>query len=124
MSLFLCEQSGNLTLDSAVDIAMNTKGTQEGKTVNFQWSAMSVQCCMRCFPRSLTHCTPSCLTSRVVQKVKNLPAMQETRVPSLGREDPLEKGMSAPSSILASIHGQRSLVIYSPRGHKKWNTTE
>ena len=32
MSLFLCEQSGNLTLDSAVDIAMNTKGTQEGKT--------------------------------------------------------------------------------------------
>ena len=33
--------------------------------------------------------------------VKNLPAMQETRVPSLGHEDPLEKGMATQSSILA-----------------------
>ena len=37
----------------------------------------------------------------VVQMVKNLPAMQETRVQSLGREDPLEKGMAIHSSILA-----------------------
>ena len=33
--------------------------------------------------------------------VKNLPAMQETRVQSLGQEDPLEKGMTTHSSILA-----------------------
>ena len=33
--------------------------------------------------------------------VKNLPAMQETWVQSLGREDPLEKGMATHSSILA-----------------------
>ena len=33
--------------------------------------------------------------------VKNLPAMWEIRVPSLGREDPLEKEMAAHSSILA-----------------------
>ena len=33
--------------------------------------------------------------------VKNLPAMQETRVRSLGGEDPLEKGMATYSSILA-----------------------
>ena len=33
--------------------------------------------------------------------VKNLPAMQETRVQSLGQEDPLEKGMATHSSILA-----------------------
>ena len=33
--------------------------------------------------------------------VKNLPAMQETRVQSLGQEDPLEKGMAIHSSILA-----------------------
>ena len=33
--------------------------------------------------------------------VKNLPVMQETGVPSLGQEDPLEKGMAAHSSILA-----------------------
>ena len=33
--------------------------------------------------------------------VKTLPAMQETRVPSLSREDPLEEGMATHSSILA-----------------------
>ena len=33
--------------------------------------------------------------------VKNLPAMQETWVRSLGQEDPLEKGMATHSSILA-----------------------
>ena len=37
----------------------------------------------------------------VVQTVKNLPAMQETQVCSLGWEDPLEKGMAIHSSILA-----------------------
>ena len=33
--------------------------------------------------------------------VKNPPAMQEMRVPSLGRADPLEKGMTTHSSVLA-----------------------
>ena len=37
----------------------------------------------------------------MVQTVKNQPTMQETRVPSLGREDPLEEGMATHSSILA-----------------------
>ena len=35
------------------------------------------------------------------QTVKNLPAMQETRVRSLGQEDSLEKGMATHFSILA-----------------------
>ena len=35
------------------------------------------------------------------QMVKNLPAMQETWVQSLGQEDPLEKGMATHSSIVA-----------------------
>ena len=39
--------------------------------------------------------------SQVDQTVKNLPAMWETWVRSLGQEDPLEKGMSTHSSILA-----------------------
>ena len=39
--------------------------------------------------------------SLVAQTVKNLPAMQETCVQSLDREDPLEKGMATHSSILA-----------------------
>ena len=37
----------------------------------------------------------------MTQTVKNLPAMQETRVQSLGREDPLEKGMATHSGVLA-----------------------
>ena len=39
--------------------------------------------------------------SLVVQVVKSLPAMQETWVRSVDREDPLEKGMATHSSILA-----------------------
>ena len=37
----------------------------------------------------------------MAQSVKNPPAMQENQVRSLGREDPLEKGMATHSSILA-----------------------
>ena len=40
-------------------------------------------------------------TSLVPHVVKNLPAMWETQVQSLGKEDPLEKGMATHSSILA-----------------------
>ena len=39
--------------------------------------------------------------SLVSQMVKNLPAMQDTQVQSLGWVDPLEKGMATHSSILA-----------------------
>ena len=39
--------------------------------------------------------------SLVAQTGKNLPVMKEARVPSLGGEDPLDKGMATPSSILA-----------------------
>ena len=52
----------------------------------------------------------------MVQLVKNLPAMQETLVLSLGGEDPLEMGMATHSSILAwrIPWTERSLVGYSP----------
>ena len=40
-------------------------------------------------------------TSLMAQMVKNLPAIQEIQVRSLGQEDPLEKGMATYSSILA-----------------------
>ena len=39
--------------------------------------------------------------SLIAQAVKNLPAMQETEVQSLGQEDPLEKRMATHSNILA-----------------------
>ena len=62
----------------------------------------------------------------MAQTVKNLPAMWETWVRSLGWEDPLEEGMTTHSSVLAwripmdsgtwwaTVHG----------GHKKSDTTE
>ena len=37
----------------------------------------------------------------MAQRVKNLPAMYETKVRSLGQEDPLERGIATHSSILA-----------------------
>ena len=43
----------------------------------------------------------SVLASLVAQMVKNLPAMQDTWVQFLGREDPLEEEMATHSSILA-----------------------
>ena len=61
----------------------------------------------------------------VVQLVKNLPAVQETQVQSLGWEDPLEKEMQpTPVSLPGKSHGQRSLVGCSPWGHKESGTTE
>ena len=61
----------------------------------------------------------------VAQTVKNLPAMQETRVRSLGQEDPLEKGMATtPVFLPGEFHGQRRLEGYSPWGHKELATTE
>ena len=57
--------------------------------------------------------------------VKYLPAMWETQVQSLGWEDPLEKEMETHSSTLAwKIHGQRSLVCYSPWGHRESDMTQ
>ena len=44
---------------------------------------------------------PPYRTSLLAQRVKNLPAVQETQVRSLGWEDPLEKEMATHSSILA-----------------------
>ena len=45
--------------------------------------------------------SPNHRASLVAQTIKNLSAMQETRVPFLGKEDPLEKEMVTHSSILA-----------------------
>ena len=61
----------------------------------------------------------------VAQMVKNLPAMKETRVQSLGREDPLEKGMANhPVFLTGESHEQRSLSGYSLWGCKESDVTE
>ena len=56
--------------------------------------------------------------------------MQETRVQSPGREDPLEKEMAAhlkemPTPVLlGKFRGQRSLAVYRPQIHKELYTIE
>ena len=64
--------------------------------------------------------------SLVAQLVKNLPAMQEIWVQSLGWEDPLEKGMATYSSILAwripIVRGIWQATVHG--GRKKVDMTE
>ena len=57
--------------------------------------------------------------------VKNLPAMQETWVRSLGRKILCRREwLPTPVCLPGEFHGQRSLVGYSPWGHKGSDTTE
>ena len=61
----------------------------------------------------------------MAQTVKNLPAMWETWVQSLGWEDPLEQGMATHSSILAwRIPWTEEPGAYSPWTHKELDTRE
>ena len=56
---------------------------------------------------------------------KDLPAMEETQVQSLGPEDPLErKWQPTPVFLPGKSHGQRSLAGYSLWGLKELDTTE
>ena len=108
------------------------------------WNIITLQCCIsfhcmaNCFllHQAWTNDSPShshflinscsfSLTFMVAQTGKRLPTMQETQVRSLGWEDPLEKAMASHSVLLpGKSHGQRSLVGYSPWGHKESDTTE
>ena len=56
----------------------------------------------------------------MAQLAKNLPAMWDTWVRSLGWKDPLEKGKATHTSILA----WRIPRLYSPWGHKESDTAE
>ena len=60
------------------------------------------------------------MVSQVAQWIKNPPAMQETRVQSLGQKDPLEEGMATLSSILAwKIPRTEEPGRLQPRGSQK-----
>ena len=57
----------------------------------------------------------------MTHQIKNLPAMQETRVQSLGWEDALEEENGNPLqySFLQNSHGLKSLAGYSPKDRKE-----
>ena len=64
------------------------------------------------------------LVAQIVKK-KNLPAMQETQVRSLGWKDPLQEGMAPHSSILAwRIPWKEEPGRLQSMGHKESDTTE
>ena len=64
--------------------------------------------------------------SLAAQMVKNLPAMQETWVQSLGQENPLEEGTAARSSILTwrIPRTEEPGGLHSPWGHRESGMTE
>ena len=63
--------------------------------------------------------------SRVVQWVKNLPAIQEMQVWSLGGKIPWRKAWHpTPVFLPGESYGQWRLAVYRPWGHKKSDTTE
>ena len=65
------------------------------------------------------------MTSPVAQMVKHLPTMWETRDPSLGQEDTLEKAMAPHSSTLAwKIPWTEEPGGLESMGHKELDTTE
>ena len=63
--------------------------------------------------------------SLVAHRLKRLSGMWETRVQSLGQEDPWRRKWNpTPLFLPGESHGGRSLVGYSPWGHKESDTTE
>ena len=61
----------------------------------------------------------------VAQTLKNSLAMRETRVWSLGREDPWRrKWKLTPVFLFGKSHGQKSLVCYSLWGRQEWDATK
>ena len=88
------------------------------------------------FPQPFLHLTLSFLMDNclvvfsiqcrywVAQTGKNLLALQETQVQSLGQENPLEKEMATYSSNLAWEIPRTEVLTYSPRGQKELDTTE
>ena len=71
-------------------------------------------------PQVLVHMDASLVGPLVAQMVKNLPAMQEMWVRSLGQEDPQRrKWLTTPVFLPGESHGHRSLAGYSPWGPQR-----
>ena len=73
-----------------------------------------------CCQLQIGTCQQHCLVAPLVKKP---PAMRETWVPSLGQEDPLEKGKATHFSSLAWRPPWTGLMSLWPWGHKELNTT-
>ena len=88
---------------------------------------------MLTFFNQLSFSYVSLWNSQVAQVVKNLLAVQETQIQTLGQEAPLEKSMecsclvflpATPVFLPGEFHGERSLVGYSPWRPKELDKTK
>ena len=83
------------------------------------WITLYQVICIHVFINAINSYLMSSWASLVAQSVKNLPAVQETRMWSLGWEDPWRrKCQPIPVSLPGKSHGQRSLVGCSPWGRR------
>ena len=95
--------------------------------VGLKWLSMNAHEAMNFFffPTGLGLCygvqAPG--ASLVTQRVKNLPAVQETQVQSLSQKIPWRSGQPTPVFLPGDSHGQRRLAGYSPWDCKE-STTE
>ena len=97
---------------------MKQKQHSAGSDLGFQWLGSFTLAFSGLFSHSVR-------VSLVVQTVKNPPAMQEIRVQSLGRKDPLEESVATHSNILAwRIPWTEEPGGYGPWGCKELDTTE
>ena len=91
------------------------KNIKEKIFYHFFFLNLGVSVAVKGFPGGASGKEPACQTQKTLQ----------TRVQSLGQEDPLEKGMAIHSLFLpGEVHGQRSMAGYSPCGQKESDMTE
>ena len=80
---------------------------------------------VRVADKSAKHSVINAYPNQLAQTVRNLPAVRETWIRSLGWEEPLEKEMATNSSIIAwRIPWTEGPGGYSPWGHKESDMTE
>ena len=97
-------------------------GTSGKTTDHLSWKEVGIEVFFALGNYPFSPNTTSVLWAFQVSQTVNLPAIQETRVQSLGQEDSLEKGMV--TYLPGEFHGQKSLAGYNPWGLKELDTTE
>ena len=93
-------QSASLHPELPQGLSRSTAAAAQG-SISSEAAGKCPCCCLCQYSWQEPVCSWQYLDFPIAQMVKNLPAMKEIRVQSLGREDPLEKGMAIHSSILA-----------------------
>ena len=99
---FLLDATVKLTFISTTDFLMGFPGSSAGKESTYKSGDSGVIPGLERSPgEGISYPLQFSWASLVAQFIKNLPAVWETWVQSLGWEDPLEKGMATSSNILA-----------------------